>query len=67
MYQVIYDFFSTYLFNGAPSASWQIGGVSMNMGQWLSHTATIIVLALLFVVAVKFVVWLTKIVGNIGR
>lgn len=67
MYQVIYDFFVTYLFAGAPSASWQIGGTSITMSSWLSHTATIIVLALLFVVACKFVVWLTKIVGNIGR
>lgn len=67
MYQVIFDFFNTYLFDGAPSASWTIGGATISMSQWLSHTATIITLALLFVVAVKFIVWLTKIIGNIGR
>lgn len=67
MYQVIYDFFATFLFQGAPASSWEIGGVSVTLSEWLSHTATIVVLALLFVVACKFVVWLTKVVGSIGR
>jgi len=64
MYQVIYDFFDTHLFGGAPSASWTIGGLSVTMSAWLSHTATIVVLCVLAITAFKFVWWLTRFVGN---
>lgn len=67
MYQIVYDFFITYLFAEAPSASWNIGGVDFAMGQWLSHTATIITLAILIVVAFKFVAWLVKVIGSVGQ
>lgn len=35
-------------------------GAFMSLGDWLSNTATIITLCLLFFAAVKFVIWLTK-------
>lgn len=36
------------------------GVMKMPIGDWLSTTATIITLCLLFFAAVKFVIWLTK-------
>lgn len=64
MYQIIYDFFATYLFDGAAACSWEIGGATLTLSQWLSHTAAIIVLAVLAITAFKFVWWLAKSVGN---
>lgn len=64
MYQIVYDFFETNLFDGAVNASWQIGGATLTAAQWLSHTATIIVLAVLAITAFKFVWWLARVVGN---
>lgn len=64
MYTIVYDFFNDHLFNGAPLASWEIGGVTFDMAEWLSHTATIVTLAVLALTAFKFVWWLAKFVGN---
>ena len=64
MYQVIYDFFVGTLFGGAPSLTWTIGGQSVTLSEWLSHTATIVVLAVLAFVAFRFVWWLVRLVGR---
>lgn len=72
MYQLIYDFLSEHLFAGAMGeASFIIGGVSFDGSEWLAHTFAIVAVALIFVFAVKFIVWLFKMVSglfmNIGR
>lgn len=68
MYGVIFDWFAS-LFAGNGSAdlgsmSFQIGGVGVSGSDWLCHTATIIVLAVLCLVAFKFVWWLVRLVAN---
>lgn len=64
MYQIVYDFFNDTLFGGAPASTFEIGGVSYALGEWLSHSATILVLCVLAFTAFKFVWWLAKCVGN---
>lgn len=72
MYELIYDFLSEHLFAGAMGeATFTIGGVSFDGASWLSHTFAIVAVALIFVFAVRFIVWLFKLVSglftNIGR
>lgn len=64
MYQIIYDFFAGTLFAGAPALTWQVGGQSLTLEAWLSHSATIITLVVLALVAFKFVWWLVRLVAR---
>ena len=69
LYNIIYDFFDTYVFtaNDMPECTWQIGGEDVAFASWLNHTATIAVLVLMVLVAVRFAVWLTRTIGNAMR
>lgn len=67
LYQVIYDFFATSCGLASSSLSsyvFTIGGSSVDMGVWLSHTASVITFTLLIVVAFKFTWWLVKLVSH---
>lgn len=66
LYGVILDFFATYVFPSADVASVNlpIGDATLSLADWLSHTATIVVLVLLAVVAGKAICWLFSCVGH---
>lgn len=67
MYAIIYDFFYGSLglsTSDLANVTHSIGGASLSMAQWLAHTATIAVLAVLCFTAFKFVWWLVRMVGN---
>lgn len=67
MYDLIYDFINSHLFasTALQGVSHEIGGMTLNMGEWLSHTATIVCVALLVVFAVNMLIWVFKLVGGL--
>lgn len=61
MYDIIYDWFSTYIWKtNATLPSYSVGGVSLTQNEWLCHTSTIVVLVLLCVVCGMLVVTVFK-------
>lgn len=67
MYDIFYDFISTYLFNSTDlsSASTQVLGMSMSMNEWLSHTTTIVCIGLIVMFLVLLVRWLFRLVSGL--
>ena len=66
LYDVIYDWFSTYVFAGTniPASSFEVGGQSISLAEWLNHTATIVVLVLMVAFLIGLVVWFGKFIGG---
>lgn len=65
LYQVIYDWFSTYVFVGLPLSSFEVGGVTLSLEEWLNHTATIVVLVVMVFLLFGLAVWLFKFIGGL--
>lgn len=65
LYEVIRDWFSTYVFVGLPSASYEIGGLTMTLEEWLNDTATIVVLIVMVCLLFGLAVWLFKFIGGL--
>jgi len=67
MYQLIYDFLATHLFNGSAlsSTTHQVLGVSMSMNEWLCHTTTIICICLIIAFLILFVRWMFRLVSGL--
>lgn len=69
LYDVVLNFFrNTFFiqgrFDALSNCKWEIGGSTIALGDWLSHTATIITLVALALVAFRFVWWLVRLVGR---
>lgn len=69
MYDLIYNYILTNLFNSTHLSvtSMDINGLTMNMNEWLSHTATIICIVVLICVLVSFVKWIFGLFANLFR
>jgi len=67
MYDLIYGYIHDYLFAsvGLGQYSMEIMGVSTDLTEWLSHTCTIISMALIFIFLVIFLKWLFKLVSGL--
>lgn len=71
MYQLIYQFLLDNLFNGGLASTYEIGGATLTMDEWLAHTCTIVSMVLVFALFVILIVWVFKfvagLIGGIGR
>ena len=67
MYDIIYQFIYTHLFNSTAlaSTSTQVLGLSMSMNEWLAHTTTIICIGLIVAFLVLFVRWIFRLVSGL--
>lgn len=72
LYDIIYNWFASYVFATANTLpAYTIGGTEVTQVQWLSHTATIVVLVFLCLFLFLAVKWLFRLfaglIGGIAR
>ena len=67
MYQIIHDWVATLFGTSLDAYSSEIMGVTITMTEWLCHTITIIILALLLVAFGSMVVYLFKLFANLWK
>lgn len=71
MYTLIYDFLLANLFNGGLQATFEIGGATLTLDEWLAHTCTIVAMGLMFAFFIVAIVFVFKfvggLIGGIGR
>ena len=67
MYDLVYQFILTQIFNSTTLSSYSstILGVSTNMNVWLSHTFTILFFTVLLVCVWVFLKWLFRVVSGL--
>ena len=67
MYDLIYDYLLTHLFNSTDleGATKEVMGLTLNMNEWLAHTTTIICIGLIVLCAIFFIKWLFRLVGGL--
>lgn len=66
MYQFIYDFVKTHIFNNVSLSAYHntISGVDTSLDVWLSHTTTIIVMCLFVTCLVLLIRWVFRLVSS---
>lgn len=77
LYEIIYEFFKINIFpNGSSSASplrqlqnmsFDVGGVALNMSEWICHTITISTILLGVVVLYLIVRWIFRVFAGLIR
>lgn len=67
LYDLVYNFILTQIFNSTTLSSYEstIMGVSTNLNVWLSHTATISFFIVLLVCIFIFLRWLFRVVSGL--
>lgn len=67
MYDLVYQFILDNIFNSTTLNAYSstILGVNTNLNVWLSHTATIIFMSVLLVLAYVFLRWLFRVVSGL--
>ena len=66
MYDIIYDFLINNVFNGTSlTYSFELFGQSTSMNVWLSHSVTLIVMAIFIWSLIMFCKFLFRVVGGL--
>lgn len=67
LYDIIYDFFANNVFTSTDLASINAGSLTLNMNEWLCHTATLSILVLGVVVLMLVVRWIFRVMAGLIR
>ena len=69
LYDICYNFFLDYIFNNSyiSSTSLTLFGGSLPLGEYLSHTCTIISMALIILFFIKLIIYFAKWFGGLFK
>ena len=67
MYQLIYDFISTHLFNGTAldNMTSEVLGQTISLNEWLCHLMSVTSIVLIFIFLVLFIKWIFRVVSGL--
>lgn len=69
LYDIVYNFFKDYLFNNTAidGYEFEIFNTQVKLSEWLSHTTTIIGMALVILFFIKLIIYFSKWFGGLFK